>query len=84
MTKLEHIRNEANKTDLLVKYGFKGPNKGDDGHNSYVKSKDDMILTDISGNEWHHMVNSVVKVVGNLSDKSLEKFLEKHYGRQKK
>jgi hypothetical protein len=60
---------------VLKQHGYENPQKGDDGHITYSKNPADQILIDVPGKEWHHMVKGVVKIVGNIKDDSLERFL---------
>jgi hypothetical protein len=63
-------------SNVLKQFGYGHPQPGDDGHTTFTKGSGDQMLIDVPGNEWHHMINGVIKKVGNLSDGSLRRFLE--------
>jgi hypothetical protein len=75
MKTYKEIMDEAKQTKLLNSYGYKGPFKGVDGHNTFIRDNVTSILIDLGGNEWHLMTDGVVQIVGKLDNDSLKDFL---------
>jgi hypothetical protein len=71
MKTFKQITKEAYQTGVLNAMGYFNPQKGADGHITYTKDNYKKILVDLPGNEWHLMVDGVVKVVGHMDDNSL-------------
>jgi len=75
MKTFREIFRESIQATLLNSYGYRGPYRGADGHNSFILDEHIEILIDLPGNEWHYVVDGVVKIVGHLNDQSLVDFL---------
>src|ERR1035437_770884 len=76
MKTYKEIYQEAYQKELLNYHGYNGPYRGADEHNTFVKDEHRSILIDLSGNEWHYILDgTIVQTVGKLDDRSLGKFL---------
>jgi hypothetical protein len=74
MKTYKEICREAYQAETLNSYGYHGPFRGVDGHNSFIDD-DKTILVDLGGNEWHYIFDEIVREVGKLDDDSLSNFL---------
>ena len=71
----KRIAVNSKAAELLKQHGYGDPQSGADSHYTFAKGNV-AVLVDMPDNEWHHVVDGVVKEVGKVDDDSLAAFLK--------
>jgi ribosomal protein S21 len=73
---------EEGLTKQMRQKGYNGPRVGDDRHLTFTKkgNKNDQVLVDLPGKEWHAMKDGVVKKVGKIKEEISPLLKIKHLG----